>query len=211
MTVRHVNHDVVVHEHTYGGAEVHSSGSQCTTGFTVESLFTAETGVTTAAHCAGMTKYVQPQGGPTYTIDFEGEHEGLFGEVAWYTSPDHLDAAEYYADFPDDLRQVNSVETSVAVNNFYCVYSRMQGTRACDTVYAPFVAVYNSSGVIIAALVGMTADNTIGGDSGGPWSYSTEATGIHSGDVFLGFSWRNIFSVAKLLPAALLVSVITQP
>jgi hypothetical protein len=75
--------------------------------------------VTTAAHCssnAGVYDYFEPETGDTYEIHFEAEHEGWVGDVQWMSTP-HLDLAEYYAnETPWDLREVNSVETSAAVN-----------------------------------------------------------------------------------------------
>lgn len=209
VVVRYVTRDVVVNEHTYGGAYIHGATTQCTTGFSVRSLTTDETGVSTAAHCSGMNHYHQPEGGPSYSTAWEDQHEGLNGDVEWHSTPDHVDLAEYYAD-PTDRREVNSVETSAAVNNTYCVYSRMQGTRSCDNVYSTFVTSFTFSGGLVSNLVAMDGDSTVGGDSGGPWSYSTEAVGGHRGDQWIWFNTRNIWSRAWLFDSAIDVEVITQ-
>lgn len=208
VVVRYVNRDVVVNEHTYGGAYIHGANTQCTTGFSVRSLITDETGVSTAAHCSGMNHYHQPEGGPAYDTVWEDQHEGLNGDVEWH-STDHLELAEYYAD-PTDRREVNSVETSAAVNNIYCVYSRMQGTRSCDDVYSTFATSSTSGGGLVSNLVAMDGDNTVGGDSGGPWSYSTEAVGGHRGDQWIMFNTRNVWSRAWLFDSAIDVEVIVQ-
>lgn len=215
MVVRFVERDVVVNEHTYGGAYIHGSSGQCTTGFSVRSLTTGITGVTTAAHCSGMNHYHQPQSTITYDTQWEAQHEGGNGDVEWHSTPatstqgDHFDLAEYYAD-PSDRREVNSVETSAAVNNTYCVYSRMQGTRSCDDVYSTFVNSFSFSGGLVSNLVAMDDDNTVGGDSGGPWSYGTEAVGGHRGDQWIWFGTRNVWSRAWLFDSAIDVEVLTQ-
>ena len=111
--------------HGYGGAKTRSSGSQCTTGFSVRSLLTDATGVTTAAHCNGMAFYEEPWT-DNYDIEFplQDQHIGINGDVEWHATLDHVDLAEYYADdSPSARREVNSVETSAATNNLYCLYS----------------------------------------------------------------------------------------
>ena len=215
VRVTFVGHDVVEEFHTYGGAYVHGSSSECTSGFTVQSQLTNETGVTTAAHCSGIDHYHQPQGGPSYDMVFEDEHEGLNGDVQWHTTlPDqngvqHADLAEYYAS-PTDLREVNSVETSAAVNNTYCVYSRRQGTRTCDQVYSTFVTSLTFSGGLVSNLVAMEDLNAVPGDSGGPWSYSTEAVGSDRGSQWIWFKTRDVWSKAWLFDSAIDVEVMTQ-
>jgi hypothetical protein len=56
----------------------------------------------------------------------------------------------------------------------------------------------------------MDEDNTVGGDSGGPWSYSTEAAGIHKGDKWIWFGTRNTFTKASRLDEALGVRIRTK-
>ena len=209
VTVRYIDQKIVQNEHTYGGAYIHGSSGQCTTGFSVRSLLTNETGVTTAAHCSGMNHYHEPEGGPAYDTVWEDQHEGFEGDVEWHSTPTHVDLAEYYAS-PTDRREVNSVETSAAVNNTYCVYSRMQGTRTCDDVYSTFVTSYTFSGGLVSNLVAMDDDNTVGGDSGGPWSYGTEAVGGHRGDQWIWFGTRNVWSRAWRFDTAIDVEVLTQ-
>lgn len=212
VIVRYASGDVVVNEHTYGGAYLHANGG-CTTGFVVESLSTGETGVTTAAHCGssgGIYHYHEPETTEAYDIYFEDEHEGSLGDVQWQSTP-HLDLAEYYADeTPWDLREVNSVETSAAINNTYCLYSREQGTRTCDQVYLNAINSYTFSGGLVSNLVAMDDENAVGGDSGGPWSYSTEAVGGHRGEQWIWFGWRDVWSRAWLFDSAIGVDVLTQ-
>lgn len=195
-------------EHTRGGAwlQVNNSNS-CTSGFTVVDG-SGVTGVTTAAHCTGLDEYNPPNGDPDYAIPFQGQHLGIFGDVQWHTSS-HIEPNEFYAT-ATQIRTVTSVEPWLGIvwGNWYCVYGRSSNNRQCDDVYSIFVVSW-SGGTLIGNLVAMRDDNTIAGDSGGTWAWGTDAAGGHRGDQWIWFSWRNIFSVADLYPAALGVTVLS--
>ena len=47
--------DALLHieEHTYGGRKISGANGECTTAFSVKSVSTTDTGITTAAHCIG--------------------------------------------------------------------------------------------------------------------------------------------------------------
>jgi len=207
--VRYTDQDVSLDHHTFGGAEVSSSSSECTSGFSVEHETTGETGATTAAHCDGLDTYLQPLTNISYDFDFEDAHLGLFGDVEWHSTPNHSDLAEYFANVTDQ-REVNSVETSSAVNNTYCVFSRQQSTRICDDVWSTIVVQVSGSG-IASDLIGMDDRNTVAGDSGGPWSFSTEAAGGVKGAIYLPFGWHDTWSKAWKFDNAIDVDVLTQP
>ncbi len=195
-------------EHTRGGAWLRNNNkNSCTSGFTVTTL-SGTTGVSTAAHCTGLDEYNPPNGDPDYSIFFEDEHLGLFGDVQWHTS-DHAEPAEYFAT-STEIRDQDAVEPWLGItnNSDYCIYGRSSNNRECDEVYSDFVNAVSGL-TLISSLVGMTDDNTIKGDSGGPWSFGTEATGGHRGDQWIWFKYRNVFSVADLFPAALGVFVQT--
>jgi hypothetical protein len=195
-------------EHTRGGARLQDANAfECTSGFTVQSA-TGVTGVTTAAHCSGLDEYDPPNGDPDYAITFVSEHLGLFGDVQWHTSS-HVEPNEFYAT-ATSIRTVTSVESwgGIAVNNSYCVYGRSSNNRACDQVYSSFVNALSGLN-LISCLVGMDDDNTIPGDSGGTWSFGTEAAGGHRGDQWIWFKYRNVWSVADLYPLALGVTVLS--
>jgi streptogrisin C len=196
-------------DHTYGGAYIHGVDFQCTSGFSVKSLITGELGVTTAAHCEGMYHYHQPQTSPVvaYDMDWQDQHLGLFGDIEWHTTPSHIVVDDYYAS-PTDKRDVASVEQSAAVNNTYCVYSRMQGIRTCDQVWSTYAAILTTAG-LSSDLVGMDNDDTVHGDSGGPWSYGTEAVGTVVGSLWVPFKTHGVFSKAWLFDSALDIEVLT--
>jgi hypothetical protein len=196
--------------HGYGGARVNdrSDGDRCTTGFSVEHLVTGETGVTTAAHCDGMDEYEQPWSTDSYDFPFQDQHIGTSGEVEWHTTTGHVDVAEYYADGdPSDRREVNSVETGVAANNIYCLYSHVGQERTCDGVRSTYVAVFTTG--LASNLVGMDDFNAEPGDSGGPWSYGTEAAGTVVG-WYWSFSNHDAWSRGWSFDNALDVEILTQ-
>ena len=185
--------------HTRGGRKVYGGGFQCTSGFTVSRLSDGVTGVATAAHCNGMSTY-DAEAVADYALSHRGEHNGNYGDVEWKTTS-HIEPAEYWAS-PTSLRDVTSINYSFSKNDVICVYSRMQGTRTCDYVYSTSVS---QSGA--KKLVAMDNDNTVGGDSGGPYSYGSEASGIVKGAKVIWFKWRGTFSKANLLDEALGVVV----
>lgn len=194
----------------YGGAKIldASDGGRCTTGFSVRHLGTGTTGVSTAAHCEGMDRYEQPWTTTWTEAPFESQHLGLFGDVEWHTTRGHIDAAEYYADDdPDDLREVNRVETSAAFNSIYCLYSHVGQERTCDDVHSTYVTTFTAS--LAADLVGMSDRNAEGGDSGGPWSYGSEAAGSVVG-WYWSFGNHDSWNRAWTYDTSLNVEVITQ-
>ena len=197
--------------HTYGGRWIFdTTGGSCTTGFSVDDLFSSDTGITTAAHCNGMDSMVHDDAPSPSSAPFQDQHLGLFGDFEWHTALNHGEFANYYADV-GELREVNSVESwgSINVNNTYCVYSRVNGTRTCDQVYSDFVNALTSSG-FASSLIATDDLHATNGDSGGPWSYGTEAAGLVKGSQWIWFKTRSTWSVADLLPVGLGVVVMVQ-
>lgn len=199
---------VAVDEHTRGGGPLLSNGAfRCTSGFTVRAG-NGTTGVATAGHCTGLNQYRQPSDNLTYSTTFQAQHYGFWGDFEWHTTP-HIEPAEFFAT-STQVRQVNSIDGWLPVGTPSCVYGRSSNARACDTVYSNFVITTMGNGTTHWFLMAMTDDNTIPGDSGGPWSFATIADGIHKGDITLGGARRNMWSRADLLPISLGVSVRTQ-
>ena len=187
-----------------GGVLVYSTaGGSCTSGFSVRSLFTGETGVSTAAHCS-VNRY--SAFGPDPVLNFRGEHLGWFGDVEWSASPDR-EVARYWAG-PGDNRPVTAVWPSngYATGMVTCVHSRVNAVRSCDQIYSTFVVSWSGFS-LVANLLATNNDNTSPGDSGGPWSFGTIADGGHRGDQWIWFGTRNVFTKAALFPTALGVAV----
>ena len=209
VKVTQYRRSVATDEHTRGGARVLDDGTfECTSGFTVRST-TGVNGVLTAGHCNGINQYQQPSNGLVYGLTHQSQHISTFGDVEWKTSP-HIEPAQFFAR-ANEIRGVNSVLTfgGLPVNSFSCVYGRSSNLRACDRVFSTFVTV-TVNGNTASFLIAMDNDNTIGGDSGGPWSFATIADGIHKGDATLSGGTRNVWSQASLLPLSLGVTVRTQ-
>ena len=211
VRVTFADHEVAGNLHGYGGARVHDEDQRdsCTTGFSVEHQVTGVTGVTTAAHCDGMDVYEQPWSADWYDFPFQDQHIGTSGDVEWHTTTGHVDVAEYYADGdPADRREVNSVETSVATNNVYCLYSHEGQNRTCDSVRSTYVVVFTTG--LASNLVGMDDFNAEPGDSGGPWSYSTEAAGTVVGWYWSWFANHDAWNRGWSFDNALDVEILTQ-
>ena len=138
-----------------------------------------------------------------YATAFQSQHYGAWGDMEWHTTA-HIEPAEYYAR-PNTRWPVRSIATSISKNQVVCVFSRMQGTRSCDRVYRT-----NTSQGSSKRLVAMRNHRTVGGDSGGPWSYSDRAFGIHKGWKRIWFKRRNTWSRVSYLGPALNVVVRTQ-
>ena len=75
-------------EDARGGAWLQDNdANMCTSGFAVTTLG-GTTGVSTAAHCSGLDQYNPPNGDPDFSITFQGQHLGIFGDVQWQTTVD---------------------------------------------------------------------------------------------------------------------------
>lgn len=203
--------DVASDEHAYGGMSVRDDGVfECTSGWAVQNISSGTTGVTTAGHCDGINQIVEPGVG-THTLTHQAEHRGQWGDVEWKTST-HIEPDDFYAT-ASDVRDVAAVEPrgSITVGESICVYGRSSNSRDCsDTVFRTSISCTNS-GVFNDRLVAMNAKRTtIGGDSGGGWSFNFTAFGSHKGGCGVDGATRNAFSVADLYDEALGVRVRTS-
>ena len=197
-------------EHAFGGNWVRDSGvNLCTSGFSVVNG-SGVTGVTTAGHCSGIDEIVEPGVG-VHALTHQAEHRGQWGDVEWKTSAAHVEPAEFYAS-STDLRQVNAVEprASITVGEAICVYGRSSNSRNCSTNVLRTSVSCTVDGVFNDRLVAMDAAVTVGGDSGGGWSFGTTAYGSHKGRCSFDGAVRNVFTVADLFDEALGVTVRTQ-
>jgi len=200
---------IAVDEHSRGGARLLDDGVfECTSGFAVRST-AGVSGIATAGHCVGLNQYQQPEDGLVYSMTHQAQHVGWYGDLEWKTTV-HIEPAEFYAT-ATQIRDVNVVTPaySLPVNTWSCVYGRSSDQRACDRIFSTFVTATTPAGTA-SSLYAMDNDNTIGGDSGGPWSFATIADGIHKGDITIDGGRRNVWSQVGLLPAALGVEVDTK-
>lgn len=192
--------------HTRGGARLFDDGVfECTSAFTVTDG--TRTGVATAGHCSGLNQYQQPSDGLLYDMQHQAEHRGFWGDMEWKTTT-HFEPAEYFA-APNDLRAVNTVSWWLPVNTPSCGFGRASNVRTCDDVFSTFVIV-TVNGFTNWNLMAMDGLSKIPGDSGGPWSFGTEADGLVKGMATLSGAQRDVWTRASLMPFGIGVSVRTQ-
>ncbi|MEU5153837.1 hypothetical protein [Glycomyces sp. NPDC021274] len=193
-------------EHGYGGMAAYVGGTfNCTTGWTVINA-RGVTGVSTAGHCTGINQAWQPGHG-FIPLTFQQQHRGYWGDMEWHTTPGHVDRAEFYA-HPNTRRDTLSVEPwwGFTVGESICMFGRSTNVRKCGLdVQNPWWSC-TLDGFYTQSLVRMNGDVTIGGDSGGGWSWNNRAYGSHVGDC----SWQNVFSRVDDMNEAIGVSVLTQ-
>jgi hypothetical protein len=186
-----------------GGARMTRPGSGvCTSGFSVRSITTGATGVTTAEHCGGMT-LLDNRNGDTHTLTFQAGHRGAFGDVAWYTTTG-ADVRQIWwrpGTTANDLRIIEGARDVTARGTLLCFFGEITGDH-CSTVRRVSVRKLRAR-----RLVQMEHYESARGDSGGPWFQVDQASGLHQGWTWAGRK-RSVFSRASLLPDALGVEVL---
>lgn len=86
------------------------------------------------------------------------------------------------------------------------MFGRSSNKRDCSLDVSATSVSCTFNGISTQRLVRMDGDVTIGGDSGGGWSFNYKAYGSHVGDC----GGLNVFSVADLFDEALGVTVRVQ-
>lgn len=192
---------VVEPQGAFGGMKLQDGGVfECTSGWTVRRIADGVRGVTGAGHCGGIDQINHPGHG-VHAAFFRQEHIGQWGDVEWYTT-NEFEADDFYADEFNNIRDVAAVEprANIAIGESICVYGRASNHRDCSLrVENPDVF----CGFPQQKLVQMNGAVTIGGDSGGGWSFNFTAYGGHYGLCFN----KSSFSVADLFDEALGVAV----
>ena len=171
-------------ESSRGGAWLRDDGvRECTSGWTVEGP--DGDGIITAGHCNGLNQY-EPPGGVVVPLMWRDQVLGVDGDAEYHTTG-NVEQPQFYAS-AGDIRDVSSIRTTnTMVGRTVCVYGRASNIRTCDheiTLINETVGVQlpNNGGVLVrGGLVEATNVSTQGGDSGGGWSYGTEAYGTHVG------------------------------
>jgi streptogrisin C len=192
---------VVEPQGAFGGMKLQDGGVfECTSGWTVRRIADGVRGVSGAGHCDGIDQINHPGHG-VHAAFFQQEHVGQWGDVEWYTT-NEFEADDFYSDELNQIRDVAAVEprANIASGESICVYGRASNRRDCSLVVEnPDVF----CGWPQQKLVQMNGAVTIGGDSGGGWSFGNTAYGGH-----YGLCWgKSSFSVADLFDEALGVAV----
>ncbi|MCF6323985.1 MAG: S1 family peptidase [Gammaproteobacteria bacterium] len=166
-------------DHARGGNWVRlSSGTRwCTSGWSVSGP--NGDGIITAAHCNGLTQF-EEEGGLVFNMNWRDQEFSLLGDVEYHTT-NHLELDDFYAR-EGEIRDVNSIRSTWTMwGATVCEYGRSNNVRTCNhTVQATNVIVNYSIGTV-GNLVRVSGDDSIGGDSGGGWSFNYTAWGVHSG------------------------------
>lgn len=174
------NGPIVTPAHSRGGNWLRDGNvNECTSGWSVNG--SNGNGIVTAGHCDGLEKFLQP-GVTAYNMLLRAEENGLDGDVEYHTTS-HIELAEFYATATSIRDTVSFEATSTMENDVICFYGRESNDRKCNhTITAESICVAPEGGPpLVCKLARATNDNSELGDSGGGWSYSTRAYGVHHG------------------------------
>lgn len=200
---------IMIEEHTRGGNWIRDDGvRECTSGWSVRSG-NVSTGFITAAHCDGINQFEEP-GVALYSAPFIRQVFGTGGDVEYHTTPSHVVVAEFYAD-ATTKRSVTSIKTTATmVGGAVCRYGRSSNVRACNhTVEATNVTV--TIGGTRYTKMGRASNHTsIGGDSGGGWSFDNRAWGVHTGWGTINGVRKSYFTPVQQAQTVLGVTILTQ-
>lgn len=184
MGISRVNDDPFTPDAARGGtvASRNSSGSGVTCTFSFGVRSGTRRGLLTAGHCPNSLYYVDPGTGSTSSLTLRDEHEGYYGDYAWYSLSGTVEPKFYVGSGASYLRTVTSVKsaTSIAVGDYYCKYGRASNRADCNTVKYTGVC-HNGGGSVVCSQVRMRSVYGACGDSGGPWYSGTQAVGINTG------------------------------
>ncbi|NOK58267.1 MAG: hypothetical protein GFH27_549279n73 [Chloroflexi bacterium AL-W] len=177
---------------------------ECTSGWSVSGP--NGDGIITAAHCTGLNQFEVPGGSP-FSINYEDQERGAGGDVEYHTTS-QSELAEFYSN-ESSIRDVTGIQTTnTMAGNSVCFYGRASNTRTCNhTVEAVGVTVLASGSVEVKNLARATNASSTNGDSGGGWSISTTAWGVHHGRDSSG---RAYFTPSQEAQNALGVTIKTQ-
>ena len=205
LTVIQGSGPLVTLQHSRGGNLLRDDGiGECTSGWSVRGP--NGDGILTAAHCSGLNQFVQP-GVSLYSMVWRSQRRDFRGDVEYHTTS-HWELAEFYAN-STSIRDVTGIRpTGSMVGNSVCVYGRFSNVRTCNhTVEAVGVSLVFDGSVLTGNLVRVSGATTIGGDSGGGWSWNNTAWGIHTG---IDGSDNAYFTPVQAAQSALGVTIMTK-
>ena len=168
------------------------NGLWCTSGFTVRQDSNTE-GVTTAAHCSGLSSSNTAADRPMYygagSDTFLPRHGRRFYgsyDVQWHTTPGYEDRAWMYVGETGGLRDVTGLHGRglTSVGDYVCDFGQHSGYSCSNvaTISASIGYVPNSNNTFIVTYCSKPCEKMIrGGDSGGPHFLVNDAYGITSG------------------------------
>ena len=188
-----------------GGEWLTDDGFQeCTSGWAVSGP--NGDGIVTAAHCTGLNGLDHHFTTSDPTMTWRSQERGN-GDVEYHTTS-HTETAEYWAS-ENQLRDVTGIQPTFLMfaGTSVCEYGRSSNTRTCNhTVISNNVTTTFTDGVTVSNLVRVSGDESIGGDSGGPWSFGTVAWGVHSGSN----ESTSVFTPVQRAQSELNITILTQ-
>lgn len=174
--------DIIELLHSRGGHWLRRDGlRRCTSGWSVSGP--NGDGIVTAGHCTALNQFEESPVS-IYGMKHRKQNFGKGGDSEYHTTV-HIEPAEYWAS-PSSLRPVESIRPTIIMifGMTVCGYGRSSDIRSCNhQVVTNNIATTMTGypGVVLTNMLMVTGVNSIPGDSGGPWSWSTTAWGILSG------------------------------
>jgi hypothetical protein len=160
----------------------------CTTGWSVSDRFSSDTGIVTAGHCEF------PRGGlDAYGSDnpdlYMKRKKVWYGfrtqDAAYYTNLSYSPVTPFFYSDEFDIRPVRHVKNlDKMIGSTVCRYGRATNFRSCAHGVTSTTAYMKLGDVwpyLLGPLVRITDDTSSCGDSGGGWSWGTQAWGVHTG------------------------------
>jgi hypothetical protein len=175
---------LLVQDHSRGGAWLGDDGVlECTSGWTVEGP--DGDGIITAGHCGGLNEYYENGASDPYPTTWRAQILGPAGDAEYHTTS-HVEEARFYSDAATLRDTLSLRSTNTMVGRSVCQYGRSSNVRTCNHVVqlvGETVGVPQAGGgfLITGNLAEATNVTSVGGDSGGGWSYANEAFGVHVG------------------------------
>lgn len=187
-------------DHARGGNWLRDDGfRECTSGWSVSGP--NGDGIITAAHCTGLNQFEEVSGF-LFPMTWRDQEFGAGGDVEYHTT-NHIELDDFYAT-ATTIRDVSGIRWTLAMfGASVCEYGRSSNNRTCNhTVNGIFVTVNYPQGTV-SNMVRVSGDSSIGGDSGGGWSWGNIAWGVHSGSN--GF--QSYFTPAQTAESSLNVTI----
>lgn len=191
-------------DHGRGGNELRDDGNfECTSGWSVNGPNGG--GIITAAHCSGLNQFVEP-GVATFGMTWRRQ-EFDRGDVEYHTTT-HIEVPEFFASSVQ-VRDVLSTRSTfwMLPGQPVCVYGRASNVRNCNHVMIASRVSLRIEGTRLRRMAVVTGDSSIGGDSGGGWSWNNQAWGVHSASNGL----TSIFTPVRRAETELNVDVLLAP
>ena len=205
LTVLRGSGPFVTLHHSRGGNWLLDDGDrECTSGWSVSGP--NGDGVLSAGHCSGLNQFEQP-GVTPYSMTYRSQVFGPDGDVEYHTTS-HVELAEFYATAAN-IRDVTGIKaTDTMVGGTVCFYGRASDSRTCSIKVEAVNANVLAWGHTLVGNLARTDDTpSIGGDSGGGWSFNYTAWGIEHGPDVNG---KGYFTPVEEAQDALNVTIKTQ-